>query len=192
MIFEIVWGVLVAVVVAVILAVVMRRMLMERRLKDGLDISGGHVYTSSHNWKLFAAVYECRGDVVMYSVIHEGVIQKERIKEDRRGFAAAHNVEKSVATIDEFMGINLLASDNPEVLMAVRNWLGPNGIVKFQEFKKRFGTVSPTIDGDVPHEVHFNEGHRVRAFLRTLPECRGWGQHRLENEWATIIEEAIL
>ena len=47
--------------------------------------------------------------------------------------------------------------------------------------------------GDIkwPHAVHFREGMQVRNFLRTLPQCKDWSCHKLDDEWAKIVEDAL-
>jgi len=79
-----------------------------------------------------------------------------------------------------------------EIMKAVVEWLGPDGIAHFKRYKEKYGTVSPVFKtGRLPWPVHFREGMKVRNFLRTLPDCKGWTDHDLDNAWAEVIESAL-
>jgi hypothetical protein len=79
-----------------------------------------------------------------------------------------------------------------EIMKATVEWLGPDGIAHFKRYKEKYGTVSPTfMDGRLPWPVHFREGMKVRNFLRTLPDCKGWNDHDLDAAWAEVIESAL-
>ena len=49
-------------------------------------------------------------------------------------------------------------------------------------------TVGWVQENGIPHLVHFREGMVIRNFLRRQRFTRHWDSHRLDNEWATIIE----
>ena len=86
---------------------------------------------------------------------------------------------------------------DPQVISAVREWLGEDGRRGFAEYLEKYGTVSPVISVSLPsgkpfpHLVHFREGMQVRNFLRGLPECSSWSDNDLDDHWATIVEEAL-
>ena len=80
----------------------------------------------------------------------------------------------------------------------LRKWLGDDGRDFFTELKKNFGNIGTAIlfegkkvMGGIPHPVHFREGMQVRNFLRTLPECKDWDAHDLDNNWASLVEKAL-
>lgn len=81
------------------------------------------------------------------------------------------------------------------IAIKVKRWLGPKGISLFRRYKRWTGTVSPVFgikeNRSIPHPVHFREGMQVRNFLRTLPECRDWSSHDLDNNWAAIVDRAL-
>lgn len=78
------------------------------------------------------------------------------------------------------------------IIEAVKEYLGSEGVEFFKSLKKEHGEVSPVIMmGKIPHSVHLNEGMHIRNFLRTLSECSDWDCHKLDNTWASIIEEII-
>lgn len=83
-----------------------------------------------------------------------------------------------------------------EGMTKLREWLGQDGLECFRDYKKKYGTVSPVFTDvstelNIPHSVHFREGMFVRNFLRSLPECKDWDSHKLDDSWVKIIEEAI-
>ena len=83
-----------------------------------------------------------------------------------------------------------------ELLIKLKEWLTVHGIKQFKEYKEGHGTVSPVFSvsysgGNVPYSVHFREGIQVRNFLRTQEYCKDWDCHKLDNEWANLIEECI-
>jgi hypothetical protein len=78
------------------------------------------------------------------------------------------------------------------MIQRVREWLGPEGIELFKDYKAKYKTVSPVfVDNGIPHPVYFIEGMQVRNFLRTLEECKDWTDHDFDNQWAKIINQAI-
>jgi len=71
-------------------------------------------------------------------------------------------------------------------------WLGEEGKEFFQWCIKEHGEVSCVYEENgLPHPVHFREGMQVRNWLRQQPECEGWDSHKLDNEWAKLVESAI-
>lgn len=80
----------------------------------------------------------------------------------------------------------------PSLIKKVHDWLGEDGINFFSDVKEKHGTILAVWDeGGLPHPVHFREGMQVRNYLRMQPECEGWNDHRLDDQWAHIIERAI-
>ena len=82
-----------------------------------------------------------------------------------------------------------------ELLQAVRDWLGEDGLSFFQECLDKHGRVDPILQVQHPvphpHPVHFREGMQVRNFLRTRPEYKDWDDHQLDERWSEIIEQAL-
>jgi len=78
---------------------------------------------------------------------------------------------------------------------ATREFLGEKGTKFFQYLKQAYGTVSPVIPSEdelgVPRAIHFREGMQIRNFLRTLPECKDWTDHDLDDTWVPIILAAL-
>ena len=80
-----------------------------------------------------------------------------------------------------------------ELITNLKEYLKPEGIAFFQNVKNEHGIVDAVwSEGGIPHSVHFREGMQVRNFLRTQSYCEGWDAHRLDNEWVSLIEEAIV
>lgn len=78
---------------------------------------------------------------------------------------------------------------DPKLKNKVKKWLGKSGITFFFNLKKKYGSVSPVyMENGIPHPVHWREGMQVRNFLR---KHVNWDCHKLDNQWANIIEEAI-
>lgn len=78
-----------------------------------------------------------------------------------------------------------------EIVTAIREWLGEDGIAFFRNNLEQHGTVSPLLkDGDIPHPVHFREGMQVRNKLRDLTG-NSWTAHEYDERWQDIIEQAI-
>lgn len=78
-------------------------------------------------------------------------------------------------------------------VVALRKWLGTDGIIFFTEMLNKYNNISTVVefDGKIPHPVHFREGMKVRNFLRTLPECANWSQDDFDNRWSTAVIYAI-
>lgn len=87
--------------------------------------------------------------------------------------------------------------ERAQIVAAVQSWLGKEGIDFFSSLRSKYDTVSPTIrmqlasGATYPHSVHFREGMAVRNFLRTLPETKGWTAHDYDENWATLVVEAL-
>lgn len=73
-----------------------------------------------------------------------------------------------------------------------KTWLRSEGVDLFKEWKVKYGTVSPVIDGVIPHAVHFWEGMQVRNFLREQDECKDWTDEDFDDTWIEVIENTIL
>ena len=85
-----------------------------------------------------------------------------------------------------------LPKTDKELVCAVREWLGKDGISFFHRVKKESGSVGGLInDGSgIPHPVHFREGMAVRNKLRELT-AYSWTDHEYDNRWEGIVEKAI-
>jgi len=78
------------------------------------------------------------------------------------------------------------------IIKELKIWLGPDGHDFFNEMLNIHGNISPVLmDDNIPHPVHLREGMQVRNFLRTLPECKDWDCHKLDNYWGVLVKEAI-
>jgi len=79
-----------------------------------------------------------------------------------------------------------------ELLKGLKEWLGESGERFFTWCLEKHGNVSPVyMESGMPHCVHFREGMAVRNFLRTCPVCKNWDTHQLDDNWATLVEEAL-
>lgn len=79
-----------------------------------------------------------------------------------------------------------------DLVKAVRDFLGDEGVAFFRECRGKYGTVSPVLGNSVlPHPVHFREGMRVRNAMRQSGLCEGWTDHDYDEHWADIVEMAI-
>jgi len=91
-----------------------------------------------------------------------------------------------------FKGPEQLKKEREEILDAVRDWLGIEGLAFFSKVKDDHGRLDAVwMEGGIPHPVHLREGMQIRNFLRSLPQCKDWGCHTLDNEWTKIVEEAL-
>lgn len=77
--------------------------------------------------------------------------------------------------------------------MAVLKWLGYEGIFFFKMCQEDYGTLTPvwTLEGGIPHSVHFNEGMAVRNFLRTQPDCANWSGEKMDDNYVGILQAAL-
>jgi hypothetical protein len=79
-----------------------------------------------------------------------------------------------------------------ESIDKIQKWLGVDGIKFFMDLKKKHGRVdSVYMEQGIPHPVHLREGIQVRNFLRSLPECKDWDDHKLDDNWVSVIEEIL-
>ena len=74
---------------------------------------------------------------------------------------------------------------------AMQEHLGSKGTQFFKDCVQEYGTVSPVIPSNPPHPVHFREGMRVRNFMRKRPECEGWTDIELDDNWMGLVASAI-
>jgi hypothetical protein len=80
---------------------------------------------------------------------------------------------------------------NP-IAVAVRRWLGTEGLKFFRKMKRDHGRVDAVyMEGRLPHPVHFREGMSVRNFMRRLHECKDWTSIELDDNWVGVVEEAL-
>jgi hypothetical protein len=78
------------------------------------------------------------------------------------------------------------------IVERTRAWLKKDGITFFSDIKKKHGTLNACwMEGDIPHPVHFREGMQVRNFLRGTCLCDSWDCNDFDNNWMTVIEQAI-
>lgn len=85
---------------------------------------------------------------------------------------------------------------SPEIVSAIRDWLGEDGLSFFRQNLAEHGTVSPVLslkygDGFIPYAVHFRDGMQVRNKLRDLTNNL-WTAHEYDERWTTVVEKAIL
>lgn len=79
----------------------------------------------------------------------------------------------------------------------LREWLGPEGSVFFSGLMQEHGTLIAVLriplDGGrwLPWPVHLREGMKVRNWLRGQPETKDWDAHKLDDEWANIVQKAL-
>ena len=88
-----------------------------------------------------------------------------------------------------------------QLLNKLRDWLGYDGISFFVMCLDEYNDIAPVWDvkfegysgriTHIPHAVHWNEGMAVRNFLRTSRLCTGWNSHDYDNNWTTLVKEAI-
>ena len=91
------------------------------------------------------------------------------------------------------VGVVLISdTGKKELLLGLREWLGEPGIRFFSWCLEQHGEIAPVYtEHGIPHSVHMNEGMQVRNFLRTVPICKGWDCHQLDDNWAQLVEEAV-
>ena len=78
------------------------------------------------------------------------------------------------------------------VIEDFKKWLGKNGISYFQSLKKIHGTVSPVLmESGIPRPVHFREGMQIRNWMRGHKAFTGYTDHDFDNNWISLVEEAI-
>lgn len=78
-----------------------------------------------------------------------------------------------------------------DLILGIREWLGPDGQQFFKNLKEEHGRVDPCLKiGDVPHPVHFREGMSVRNKMRQLTNY-SWTDHEYDDNWVQVIEKAI-
>jgi hypothetical protein len=75
----------------------------------------------------------------------------------------------------------------PTLIPKLRDWLGYDGCAFFSVLKETFGTVYRPPGGFPP----FYEGTKVRNFMRGCPECEGWTDQELDDNWSKAVELAI-
>lgn len=91
---------------------------------------------------------------------------------------------------------------SPEIVTALRTWLGADGTAFFSEMLTKHGRIDALFSvpyGDTstgpqksfPHPVHLREGMQVRNFLRGLPETQNWTAHDYDERWVRLVELAL-
>lgn len=75
-----------------------------------------------------------------------------------------------------------------ETIKRLNEWLGPDGVELFLDYKKSTGTVSPVLP---MHPVHLREGMQVRNWMRDQPELSNMNQEELDDNWALLVDETI-
>jgi len=80
-----------------------------------------------------------------------------------------------------------------ELVKKVHQWLGPEGRDFFKGIKENNEDLATAVwmENGIPHPVHFREGMQVRNFLRKTGLCDNWTDHDLDNNWGTVIEQAL-
>jgi hypothetical protein len=80
----------------------------------------------------------------------------------------------------------------PEIIKAVDDFLGVEGIAFFKECVEKHGEVGPVIaTGPIPHPVHWREGMQVRNAMRQSGFCKDWNDHDLDDNWERVVEECL-
>jgi hypothetical protein len=74
------------------------------------------------------------------------------------------------------------SSYSEPLIKKVREWLGQDGCKFF---------VQVALSGNGLIAEHFNNGMKVRNFPRSLPECKDWNDHDLDDNWIEIVLGAI-
>ena len=99
------------------------------------------------------------------------------------------NIEKSVAEyrakFDHYI--------TDELVRDVHNWLGEEGREFFQQCLDYHGNICPVFMRDgFPHNVHRDEGMKVRNYLRTNEISKDWyDDHMYDNMYGVILERAL-
>lgn len=80
-----------------------------------------------------------------------------------------------------------------ELLARVRDWLDGNGGREFFTLvKKEHGRVDACwSEATFPYSVHFNEGMRVRNFIRSTGIVDDWNCCDLDDMWVEIVEKSL-
>ena len=79
-----------------------------------------------------------------------------------------------------------------KLIKKTKEWLREDGIEFFRDVKKEYGTLNAIWYEDrLPHAVHFQEGMRIRNFMRSTNLCKDWNAHDYDNNWISLIEECI-
>jgi hypothetical protein len=79
-----------------------------------------------------------------------------------------------------------------DLVSAVREWLGEDGINFFQSVKESHGRIDAIWnEGGIPHAVHFREGMEVRNFMRSTGKVDHWSCRDLDDLWIEVVEKAI-
>lgn len=98
------------------------------------------------------------------------------------------------------MGLVGKFEHDSEIALAVREWLGQDGLDFFRGLLREHGKINVVLMHEptnpempaIPHPVHFREGMQVRNFLRTLPLTDHWDDHDFDNWWIPVVEAAVL
>lgn len=92
---------------------------------------------------------------------------------ERRIVAIAHELDvmeelrKSIPACDQIVG-------------DLRAWLGDDGVEFFDEMHKQGVALSLA-----------KSKSQVRNYLRTLPACKGWTDHELDDRWGALVRMAL-
>lgn len=80
--------------------------------------------------------------------------------------------------------------------LALKKWLGPDGISFFKHLKGLTGEYSPVLSLNVEkrgiptHPIHFREGHQIRNWMRGQDEFKDWDSEKLDDNWVLLVEKA--
>jgi hypothetical protein len=79
----------------------------------------------------------------------------------------------------------------PEMVEALKGFLGSEGIKHFTKIYEKHGTLMAVEQhGRYPHAIHFREGMMVRNFLRSTGLCENWDAHDYDNRWEEVTLRA--
>ena len=78
-----------------------------------------------------------------------------------------------------------------KLIEKTRKWLGQEGFNFFKKTKEEYGEYDAVfMEGRFPHAVHFQEGMRVRNFMRENG-CKDWDAHDLDDSWVALITKVV-
>jgi len=80
---------------------------------------------------------------------------------------------------------------NQKLIELTKEFLGEDGIAKFQKWYDEYSTVSPVYKEDnIIYPVHFREGVVIRNFMRRSIFCKGWKDEDFESNWPILVMAA--
>ncbi len=106
------------------------------------------------------------------------------------GEYAAHDNPKLVAINWYRVSVVKMADlVTPEIVTAVRDFLGEGGVKLFRSWHETYGTWSPDLEGEHPHPVRMREGRQVRDYIQQLTK-NSFGPQDYDEVWEAVVEKA--